>query len=126
MANPIQPTTTNNQPTPIYVGEVSVANKQEATEGIPPKVIAQKDHASDAREDVPREEVEKAVDKMNRMMGLVDKRLKFEMHEKSHRIIVKIINNQSGEVINEIPAKKVLDMIASFTTPTGLAVDKKV
>ncbi|GAB6173397.1 flagellar protein FlaG [Paradesulfitobacterium aromaticivorans] len=88
-----------------------------------PKVIS-KEEVPSAREEVPREEVEKATEKMNRLMGIIDKRWEFSVHERSHRIMVKVLNRDSGEVIEEIPSKRILDMLASFTEMTGVFLDK--
>jgi flagellar protein FlaG len=40
--------------------------------------------------------------------------------------MVKIIDEKSGEVLSEIPPKKILDMLSSFAEYVGLLVDKKV
>lgn len=88
-----------------------------------PRVIG-KDEVTSAREEVPREEVEKATEKMNRLMGIIDKRWEFSVHERSHRIMVKVLNRDSGEVLEEIPPKRILDLLASFTEMTGVFLDK--
>ena len=92
----------------------------------PPRVVEKKGDVSSAREEIPREEVEKATEKLNRLMGLIDKRMQFEVHDKSHRVMVKIIDKEKGEVLREIPPKKVLDMLSSLTEFIGLLVDRKV
>lgn len=91
---------------------------------IPRAKVISKEKVTSAREEVPREEVEKAAEKMNRLMGIIDKRLEFSVHEASHRIMVKIVNRDNGEVLDEIPAKRVLDLLASFTEMTGVLLDK--
>ena len=59
-------------------------------------------------------------------MGIVDKRFKFTVHEKSGELMVEIIDQNSGDVIDEIPSKKMLDFLASFKEFVGLLVDKHV
>jgi len=90
------------------------------------KIVDRKSSVPSAREEIPREQVEKAAEKLNRMMGIIDKKLQFTVHEKSNRIMVKVIDTKTDEVLEEIPSKKILDMLSSFTDIIGLMVDKRV
>jgi flagellar protein FlaG len=40
--------------------------------------------------------------------------------------MVKVIDQETGEVLDEIPPKKVLDMLSSLTDMIGIFLDKKV
>jgi flagellar protein FlaG len=124
MVSPIQPVTGIVQAMPVdtFPGE----KLQRGSEEVPQLVVDQKDNVSSAREEIPREEVEQAAEKLNRLLGLINKRMKFEIHDKTQRVMVKIIDEDSGEVLNEIPPKKVLDMLSSLSDFVGLMVDEKV
>ena len=122
MLNPIQP---NSQSTTIPLNAFP-GQKLERSQEAPRPVVDRKQEVPSAREEIPREQVEKAAEKLNRLMGIIDKRLEFSVHERSHRVIVKIIDQGNGEVLNEIPPKQVLDMLSSFTDMIGLMVDKRV
>lgn len=124
MVNPI---TLPNQ-APLMPSDTFPGQKIEkrGTEEFPRKVVEKKDNVSAAREEVPREEVEQVAAKLNRLMGLFEKNMKFEVHEKSNRIMVKIIDDESGEVLTEIPPEKILDMLSSLQEFVGVLVDKKV
>ncbi|AHF10628.1 MULTISPECIES: flagellar protein FlaG [Dehalobacter] len=124
MVSPIQPVA--NQLPVIPADTFSGQKLQRGNDELPQFVVDKKDNASSAKEDAPREEVEQAAEKMNRLLGLVNKRMKFEIHEQSNRVMVKIIDEDSGEVLNEIPSKKLLDMLSSLDNFVGLLVDKKV
>jgi flagellar protein FlaG len=52
--------------------------------------------------------------------------LKFEFHDKLQEYYVTIVDEQTKEVVREIPAKKILDMYAAMTEFVGLMVDKKI
>ncbi|NLI94162.1 MAG: flagellar protein FlaG [Peptococcaceae bacterium] len=123
MVSPIQPT---GQVPVIPIDTFAGQKLERGQEDMPRLVVDKKSDVSSAKEEVPREEVEKAAEKLNRLMGLIEKRMKFEIHEKTNRVMVKIIDEQSGEVLTEIPPKKVLDMLSSFEEFVGLLVDKKV
>lgn len=123
MVSAIQPTNLNPiMPQDTFTGQKMERGKDE----MPRLIVDQKENVTSAREEVPREEVEKAADKMNRLMGLFNKKLKFEIHEKSNRIVVKVIDQDSGEILSEIPPEKVIEMIDSVQESVGLLVDKKV
>lgn len=47
---------------------------------------------------------------------------KFEIHEATSRVTVTMYERETGEVLREIPSKRILDMIASVTQ-SGLHVD---
>ena len=122
MLNPIQPNTQSTMiPLDAFPGQ-----KLERSQETPRPVVDRKQETPSAREEIPRELVEKAAEKLNRLMGIIDKRLEFSVHERSHRVIVKIIDQGTGEVLNEIPPKRVLDMLSSFIDLIGLMVDKRV
>jgi len=122
MVNPIQP---NTQSTTITV-EAFAGHKLERSQDAPRKVVDRKQETPAAREEIPREQVEKAVEKLNRLMGIIDKRYEYSIHENSHRLSVKIIDQLSGEVLAEIPSKRALEMLDSFSQMAGLFFDKRV
>lgn len=122
MINPIQP---NTQSTAIPV-DAFPGQKLERSQDTPRKVVDRKQEIPSAREEIPREEVERAAEKLNRLMGIIDKRLEFNISEKSHRVSVKIIDQSSGEVLDEIPSKRVLEILDSFSQMAGLFIDKQV
>ncbi|MDR3587751.1 MAG: flagellar protein FlaG [Desulfosporosinus sp.] len=121
MPNPIQP---NTQSTTIPVSTFS-GQKLETSQETPIKVVDRKQDIPSAREEIPREEVEKTTEKLNRLMGIIDKRLEFRVDDKSKRVVVKIIDQQSGDVLNEIPSKQAIDILNSFSDMVGLMVDKR-
>jgi flagellar protein FlaG len=71
-----------------------------------------------------RKDVEKAVETANKYLK-DSTHLKFEIHDKTNDIIIKIINDNTGEVLKEIPPKKILDMVASMMEVFGLFIDEK-
>lgn len=52
--------------------------------------------------------------------------LKFELHEELNQFYVKVVNQQTDEVVREIPPKKLLDIFAGMAGSLGLIVDKKL
>lgn len=77
-------------------------------------------------EQFDRQDLDKAVDKLNRTAEIFNKRFHFAVHEATKRIMVKVIDNETGETLTEIPPEKVLDMIARIQETVGLLVDHTI
>jgi flagellar protein FlaG len=70
-------------------------------------------------------EVKNAVSKINKVMEGEGSHLQFEKHDVLNQMIIKVIDNNTNEVIKEIPSKKILDMVAKMCEMAGVLVDKK-
>ncbi len=53
-------------------------------------------------------------------------RLEFKIHDDTKRVMVKIFDRNSDELISEIPPEEFLDLIAGLWKQAGLIVDEKV
>jgi flagellar protein FlaG len=53
-------------------------------------------------------------------------RFEFSIHEETKRVIVRIYDMNTDELISEIPPEKFLDLIANIWKQVGLIIDKKV
>lgn len=69
---------------------------------------------------------DEAVERMNMAMQALNIRLKFEKHEASGEYIVRVVNEDSQEVIREIPAEKTLDLLVHLRHLVGVLVDERV
>ncbi|MDP3488158.1 MAG: flagellar protein FlaG [Bacillota bacterium] len=69
---------------------------------------------------------DEAVERMNMTMQALNIRLKFEKHEASGEYIVKVVNEDSQEVIREIPPEKTLDLLVHLRHLVGVLVDERV
>ncbi|GIN85273.1 hypothetical protein J6TS2_16590 [Heyndrickxia sporothermodurans] len=77
-------------------------------------------------EAVPKEKLEKIVDSMNEFVSASNSHLKFEFHDKLNEYYVTVVDDNTQEVVKEIPSKKMLDMYAAMTEFLGIMVDKKI
>lgn len=81
--------------------------------------------ASDQKE-VGSKILAQAVNQVDKMLASFDDTLHISIHEKTKRVMVRIVNEKTGEVIREFPAKQFLDMVATFQKQlAGLFVDEK-
>lgn len=52
--------------------------------------------------------------------------LEVSIHEKTHDIMVKVLNKDTGELIREIPPEKTLDLVAKMMEIAGILIDEKI
>lgn len=79
-----------------------------------------------AKKDVKSvKDLKSAVDFSNKVLFKNNTHLKFQIHEKTNDIMVKIIDDETGDVVKEIPPEKILDMAAKLWEITGLFVDER-
>lgn len=50
----------------------------------------------------------------------------FRVHEETERIIARVIDRETGELIREIPPEKFLDMVARLQELAGVFIDEVV
>lgn len=70
-----------------------------------------------------QEKIKKAVEQMN--AKLYNSEAIFGIHDKTNRVVIKIVDKESKEVLKELPPEKTLDMIAKIWEMAGILVDEK-
>ena len=72
-------------------------------------------------------------DKLNRELNRENRRItidrtyfEFSVHKPTNTIVVKIVDSETNEVIDEIPPEKILDLVAGLWKIAGLFVDRKI
>ncbi|GAF65674.1 flagellar protein FlaG [Alkalihalobacillus trypoxylicola] len=75
---------------------------------------------------IPAEVLMKKVDSMNELLKSNLTTVRFNVHEDLERIYVQLINQDSDEVIKEIPPEEFLDMVATMLKNVGLIVDERI
>lgn len=87
-----------------------------------------KDAAGDTAQARPMTDAELAdtVDNLNEAMEALDKGLRFDVHEATERIMVRVVHRKSDEVLREIPPEEVLDMMARIQEMVGVLIDERI
>ena len=70
-----------------------------------------------------QETIQRAMENINK--NLPEAEAIFDVHDKTKRITIKIIDKKTKEVIKEIPPEKTLDMIAKAWELAGILVDER-
>lgn len=69
------------------------------------------------------EQLKKAVEQLNKNM--TQSEAVFGFHEQTNRVMIKIVDKDTKEVIKEYPPEQTLDMIAKVWELAGILVDEK-
>jgi flagellar protein FlaG len=75
--------------------------------------------------DLKENDVKDAIEKLNKFLEDNGTHAEYEVHDKFNTIMIKIIDNKTKEVIQEVPPKKILDMVAKMMELVGVLFDKK-
>ncbi len=74
--------------------------------------------------ELTKSEISDAVDRLNVAMGDLSERISFSYHEKTNRIIVKVIDSSTNEVVREIPPKDLIKLLEHIKEYMGMFVDE--
>jgi flagellar protein FlaG len=70
------------------------------------------------------EDISGLIDKLNNGVRDIHERISFSYHEKTQRIVVKIVNSDTNEVIREIPPKDAIKLLEHIQDFLGMLVDE--
>lgn len=75
---------------------------------------------------LPKEKIQEVIESMNNFLEPTKTTLQFKLHEELNEYYVKVVNEQTDEVIREIPSKKLMDIYAAMAEYLGVLFDKKI
>ena len=70
-------------------------------------------------------DLQRAVEEANEFIFKDNGRFEFKLHERTNRMMVKLVDKDTDEVIKEIPPEKILDLVASIWDLVGILVDER-
>jgi flagellar protein FlaG len=81
-------------------------------DAVKPAVVAQA--PAPARTPPSKQQVEAAVDTINRSLQPSNYSLNFSLDQKSDRVVVKVVDSESGETLRQIPSEEALAIAESI------------
>jgi len=72
-----------------------------------------------------RDQLEQAVGKIREALKQVDSHLQIEIDPDLRRVIVKVVNGESDEVIRQIPPKALLDLAKNLSDQKGVLLRER-
>lgn len=83
------------------------------------------DNVKDETAKYTEKDVKDAVEILDKVLEKNKSHVELKRHEVFNDLMIKIVDDNSGEVISEVPPKKILDMVAKMCELVGVLVDKK-
>lgn len=122
MINPIQPNIQSTlMPLDAFAGQ-----KLDRNQDMPRKVVDRKRETSAAKEEVPREQIESGAEKLNKLMGIIGKPWEFQVQEESEGLVVRIIDQRDESVVGDISARRMMEILGTFSKMAGMFFDERV
>ena len=73
-----------------------------------------------------REQVEQAVARVTEVLHGTTSRIEIEIDPDVHKVVIKILNGESGEIIRQIPTQELLDLAKYIDEPKGFLISERV
>ncbi len=91
----------------------------------PPAARTQPGSAQPQAAPVDRPAIDRAVAKVSEVLARADPRLKIEVDDETERVVVKIVREDSGEVIRQIPPEELLELERYLSSGKGLLLEER-
>jgi flagellar protein FlaG len=85
---------------------------------------AQKVQPQTVQRELNRDEVSEVVDRLNNGVRDIHERMAFSYNEKTQRIVVRVMDNETNEVVREIPSKEAMKLLEHIQDFLGMLVDE--
>jgi flagellar protein FlaG len=102
----------------------SVKNKNQTNENTAEKNLARETVQNHPRAEVTVAEIQKGVENFNKIFKPTH--LEFQLHDASGKYFVHIVDDNTKNVIKQIPSEEFLEMVAAAKEQNGILIDKRV
>lgn len=106
------------------VGGIEANNTETISTNVKRDISSGNFDQSKEKDEYNQKELDDALNKINNFLKDEKTHAEYSKHEDFGTLMIKIIDDETNEVILEIPPKKILDMVASMCRQVGL-FDKK-
>ena len=78
------------------------------------------------RENVPKEEVNQAIDEIKQQMSDIGRKINFSVDEDLNIVIIKVVNKDTEEIVRQLPSEEVVEIARNIQENKGLIFQEKV
>ncbi len=78
-----------------------------------------------SQESTHRAKIDRAAAEVNEILSLADPQLKIYVDDETERVVVKVVEQTSGEVIRQIPPEELLELEKYLSNPKGLLLQEQ-
>jgi len=86
--------------------------------------LTKSETVSQEKKSIDPEEVKQTVEELNRLSGNLNEKVQFSLDKKTNRVIIKVMDRDTNEVISEIPSKYSIRLLEHFREHMGLFIDE--
>lgn len=79
----------------------------------------------DIKEQNKNKLIKKNIEEASGNIEIGNKRLEFSIHKETNQIMIKVIDNNTHQLIREVPPEKILDIMAKMMEVSGNIIDKR-
>lgn len=129
-SSPQTPASGSAQPTSSpqtggITGNAEANEKTSSTPVVKAEADKEKEKEKTAASKPSQDMIEKTIEQINKSITTFNREMHVSVHEKTKRIMVKVMDTDENKVIREVPPEKVLDAFARTLELAGIIVDKK-
>ncbi|MBB6632588.1 flagellar protein FlaG [Cohnella thailandensis] len=124
--NSVQPPIAPTPVKPVARESVPVAENQPKPQLQPTFTKLRNQEQTGKTLSIGEEQVYRAIEKAVKAMQGPETSVEMRVHEKTHAVMIKVVNKETGELIREIPPEKTLDVVAKMMEIAGIIIDEKV
>jgi len=104
--------------------QVTAASTSKKVAEQPEAEVKASTQGKESGQEATDEKIRKAVEQLNSNLGKAECRYSF--HDQTNRVMIRLVDKETEEVIKEFPAEDTLNMIAKAWELAGLLVDEKL
>ena len=90
------------------------------------KQVDEKSAKSVVENQLGKSQLNKYAEKLSKVMEILNHSIRFSVDDESDRMIIRIVNSETNEVIRQIPPKEMLQLMHRLDQLAGLMLDEKV
>lgn len=92
---------------------------------IKPSLMKAENPAEKKQDEISKEKVEKTVQSLETISQALNTRLSFSVDEKTGRNIIRVLDSETGDLIRQIPAQEMLDIVSKLRGVIGVLFDEE-
>lgn len=101
----------------VVVKESNLETKRDTSKAV--------EQSKEKREEIAGKLMKEAVDSTNEALKMNRTSIRMKYHEDVNRVSIKIVDDETDEVIKEIPPEESIDMLKKLLEVNGLLIDER-
>lgn len=104
----------------------TAVNREVSTRGNQDKVrLGKEPKSQNSSLEERKKSIIDTIEKASGKIEVESKGLEFSIHKETNQIMIKVIDNNTHEVVKEVPSEKILDMMAKILKLSGNFLDER-